>query len=209
MMANNNNPDSALDLASLLKCTVGKDDVDDILSKLGSKYMSVDKLNDFFKSGKMSAMDIIHINCRSMDKNFDEVLCLYSTISAKLTAIAVTETWLSVDTQDFYYISGYKFTSNLRCDKSGGGVEMFVRDKFDYTVCLDLSCSCSFIECVFVTIDVPQKRKFKLIVGCIYRPPSADKNLFIAEITNILQKIESEKSCMVVLAGDYNCNLFK
>jgi hypothetical protein len=86
-----------------------------------SPYIETCKLDGFFKFQVSCAINIIHINCRSLKKNFSNVVNLLSTLSNPLTAIALSETWLSVLNQDTYSLPGYKFVSQPRVDKIGGG----------------------------------------------------------------------------------------
>jgi len=158
----------------------------------------VDQLHNlFFDVNKKSAVDIIYLNCRSLKKHFSEILQLLELVSGPLTAMAVTETWLTYETQDLYNIPGYNFVSNTRPDNIGGGVGIFVnRMQFDFIVRLDLSRMNSFIECLFVVIELHQKNKLKVLLGCVYRPPNYDINLFNCEIVDLLKLIDIERNAI-------------
>jgi len=82
-------------------------------------------LVDFFNPAKTSSIDLIHINCRSKRNKFSELLQLVEIISGPLTAIAVTETWLTLDTQDLYRVPGYKFVSHPHIHRTGGGLFLY------------------------------------------------------------------------------------
>ena len=61
---------------------------------------------------------------------------------------------------------------------------------------------------IYVFIEILNSRKRKLIIGCIYRPPGRDINVFNDQFERLLQSISSEKSeCL--LADYYNVDLFK
>ena len=75
---------------------------DDSIYLQNNIYIELHKLNDFFQFDKMPAVNIMHINCRSIKKNFNGIVNLVSTLSRSLTAIALTETWLTVSNQDTY-----------------------------------------------------------------------------------------------------------
>ena len=119
---------------------------------------------------------------------------LLGLISGSISAIAVTETWLTVDTQDLYHIPGYTFLSNTRINKTGGGVGFFINNQLDFAERVDLCRMNSFIECLFVNIVSPSTGQFKVLLGCVYRPPNADINLFNSEIINLLKIIDNEKN---------------
>jgi len=198
-------PNNIIDLDSFPPfCNDDDDDHGGSILKKNSVYITIDDLNDFFSIGKKSAIDIIHINCRSFLKKFNELLQLINLVSGSLTAIAVTETWLSAATQDLYCIPGYKFVSSTRPDKTGGAVGIFVPNHFNFTVRYDLCRINGFIECIFVSINLPPKGKFKIILGCVYRPTNSEVDLYNCEIVDLLKIIDQEGDCMVLIAGDYN-----
>ena len=82
-----------------------------------SKYITEDKMNDFFNSSYRSAFNLMHVNCRSLKKNFGPLNDLLSHLTNPISAIAITETWLTEALQDVFVIPGYKFISNPRINK--------------------------------------------------------------------------------------------
>jgi hypothetical protein len=57
-----------------------------------------------------------------------------------------------------------------------------------------------------VFIEIEGSLKDKIIVGAIYRPPGTDLHLLNNGIENLLQKLAS-KNTKLIIAGDYNINL--
>ena len=57
-------------------------------------------------------------------------------------------------------------------------------------------------------IEILNSRERKLIIGCIYRPPGHDINVFNDQSERLFQSISSEKS-ESLLAGVYDVDLFK
>ena len=98
------------------------DSLDDNIPENGSRYITEDKLNDFFRFHSSSAFNFLHVNCRSLKQNFGSFKHLFSVVSRPLSAIAVTETWLTEHLQEVYGVLGYMFFSNPRIGKLGGGV---------------------------------------------------------------------------------------
>ena len=172
-----------------------------------SKYVEIQSLHDFFNFRAGSAINLMHINCRSINKNFSNILDLLHVIDGKLMAIPVTETWLKLDTEKYFQIPGYKFVAKSRPDKIGGGIGIFVNKDYEFTVRSDLCHMTEYIECLF--IELHQQGKANILIGCIYRPPNTDLNLFNSEILNILNAIDKEKNKVIVIAGDYNLDFLK
>ena len=95
---------------SVLDC----DDLFDEFLNCNSNYLEESKLNTFFKSSNKFAINLIHINSRSLSKNFKQIISLISRISVPLTAIGVTETWLTNISDTSFQIDGYTFVSKSR-----------------------------------------------------------------------------------------------
>ena len=142
-----------------------------------------------------------------MKKNFSNIVNLLSTLSRPLTAIALTETWLTVSNQDTYQLPGYKFVSHIRINKTGGGVGIFISNEHSYKIRPDLCRMTCDIECVF--IEITQKGKPNVLIGSIYRPPNTDIVTYNSEFESILKIIDSNNKKMSILAGDYNLDLIK
>jgi endonuclease/exonuclease/phosphatase (EEP) superfamily protein YafD len=180
------------------------------LTKDYSRYVTDQDLPNLFKNETKPCIDVIHINARSLKKNFNELENLLARIPNKLTAIAITETWLNESNQTVFSLPGYNFVSKCRTSKTGGGVGIFLSTDYSFTIRNDLSFIASSIECLFVELTKPISHKF--MIGCIYRPPNTDPVLvesFNSEFLKMLTIIEQSKVKTVFLAGDYNLHLLK
>ena len=93
---------------------------------INSAYLTESKLGNFLISGESLSMNLMHINCRSLNKNFKSITNLLSTSNCNFTAIGLSETWLTVTSSDTFSIDGYKFVCKSRIDKIGGGVGLFI-----------------------------------------------------------------------------------
>ena len=170
-------------------------------------YLTESKMNEFFDLGNATAINLMHINCRSLRRNFDSVKLLLQSISSPLTAVCVTETWLSDSLCDIYFLPGYFFISKHRTGKIGGGVGMYLSDNLEYVIRDDLSLMLPEIECL--VIEIIQTDKPNLLIGSIYRPPNTDLVQFNSDILSLLNKICNEKNKLTLLSGDFNLDLCK
>ena len=74
------------------------------------------------------------------------------------------------------HLPGYSCVSIPRSGR-GGGVAFFINDTIIFKCRHDLSnINNNSFESVF--IEILNSRKRKLIIGCIYRPPGRDINVF-------------------------------
>ena len=55
-------------------------------------------------------------------------------------------------------------------------------------------------------IEIPQKGKNNIVIGCIYGPRNTDISLFNSQILVLLKIIDREKK-LAIIAGDYNLDL--
>jgi hypothetical protein len=153
-----------------------------------------------------SDLSILHINCRSLNKNFDSILQLIAQFKFTIPIIAVTETWTTKLTEADFPISGYKFIAKSRENKSGGGVGLYVLETISFKERCDLHVDASNVfESIFIELlNVPNKT----VIGCVYKPPDSDVSAFNMLIDTALSVINSQK-CMCTIAGDFNIDLLK
>ena len=95
---------------------------------------------------------MIHMNCRSILRNFDDIHSLLDTLSITFSAIAVTETWLR-DDSTLRNIQGYKFEKTNRQGRRGGGVGVFIHDNITYKCRTDLHVNGDHMESIFGKLD--------------------------------------------------------
>ena len=158
------------------------------LSNCKSAYLEEDKLNSFFDFGHGSSVNIMHVNCRSIKKNFKSLKCLLHGLDESITAIGISETWLNSTGDNSFDINGYKFVSNPRLNRPGGGVGIFVNCCYDFHICSNLTLMKDHIESIF--IEIKQQSTRHIVIGCIYRPPNTDVSLFNSDLTLILDTLE-------------------
>ena len=149
----------------------------------------------------------MHVNCRSLNMNFNALLMLLHKQVESFSAIAVTETWLSDMNKDDFVIDGFNFICKCRSGKIGGGVGLYLANDLRFFVREDLSMTKEYIECLFVEINQPNFAN--IIVGTVYRPPNSDVCLFNTTISNILDKLDANYNKHVFIAGDFNLDLLK
>ena len=74
-----------------------------------------------------------------------------------------------------------------------------------YKQLTELTYATETIECIFVEIVIDKQKN--MIIGCIYRPPNSDINVFNEKMQNILEHKCFQKNKKVSILGDYNINL--
>jgi hypothetical protein len=146
-----------------------------------------------------SSLKCIYSNATSLVNKWDEFKALVFLHKADIALI--TETWFNESCPT--NVEGYARYSLNRSEGRGGGVVIYVKDCFEsFEVKIgDLTTS---IEHVWCTIKV---KSFKLLVGCLYRPPWSDRstNVSINEAIDAAASLVSENAYdNILIAGDFN-----
>jgi hypothetical protein len=170
-------------------------------------YFSDTDIVDIQNKIDLIELSILHMNIRSIPKNFNKLQPVLQQSQVKYNLIALTETWLKDSNADTFGLNNYTHEFLTRTNKNGGGISLFLDNKYSYKAREDLSCVESSLEMLWVEIEKSSINATKnLIFGIIYRIPGTDPNYFNQKLTETLNKIDSEhKQCIHV--GDYNLNL--
>lgn len=112
------------------------------------------------------------------------------------------ETWLRPDISDAAVnIDAYKFLSQNRTNRRGGGVGMYV--KHDMVSEILISTSFDYIECLWVKL---KRQNDTVIIGNLYRPPNSNITQFLNYLEDILSNLYIEYDKIICL-GDFNINM--
>ena len=164
-----------------------------------------------YKNYIMNAIDesflLLHMNIRSINKNFDNLRLLLENPKQKpCSIIGLTETWLSTDSGQSFALPGFDFVVNNRQNRTGGGVGIYISNKFEYKVHEQLNCMDDVVESLFVELINPNGKN--ILIGVMYRPPKSNTNNFITYLQGLLQNpLFSNKDSF--LMGDFNIDLMK
>ena len=82
-------------------------------------FENLHSIND--RIPKSNSIDVIHINIRSCNKHFNELLARLNSINIKFHVIVLSETWLKFE-EDWFDIKGYKAFHSIRRTKRGGSI---------------------------------------------------------------------------------------
>ena len=169
-----------------------------------SSYIFPEDFHEKFKSCQ-DYFSVMHLNSRSLCKNFDNMQILLSSLKHNFDIIGITETWFNCNTHlELYNMENYSLVQVCRSDKVGGGVAMYVKNGIDYAIRNDLSFCSPELEVLF--IEVKGLKNKSTIFGCVYRPPNTNILSFNDKLNSCLCLLEKEKKDIFLL-GDYNIDL--
>ena len=109
---------------------------------INAQYVSVDEAkNKLNTCGDNSVFSILHINIRSMNKNFEKLKLMLHECNHLFGIICLTETWCSDDAflnDSNLHLPQYNSIHLERKGKRGGGVCVFVHKKLMFKYRKDL-----------------------------------------------------------------------
>lgn len=143
-------------------------------------------------------LSFYHLNVRSLRDKEDEMCIFFSSLNHKFDGLAFSETWFS-GSQDAVTFAGYKCESISRDTRKGGGVALYISNKFSYQVIPEYTIMNRSFECLFV-------KSSAFVAGVIYRPPSGSLPEFFEFLESLLDYLASVNSHVVIL-GDFNIDL--
>ena len=168
-------------------------------------YYDEETFKQLIQTASKINFSLLHCNIRSILNKYDDLVAYLESLEHKFSVIGLTETWLNNENINDFPLTQYNFAGKVRDHKQGGGVGLYVKQSRQYRECHDLSVNNDdIIESQFIELTKPKN----LIVGVIYRPPNDKLELFKNSLSELLQKIDSQKKkCFLV--GDFNIDLLK
>ena len=158
---------------------------------------------------------VLSLNIQSINSKFDSLTAFLSHLDANdvnFSAICLQDTWLSSE-QDvsIFNIPGYHQIHSGKSASNCGGLFIYLRDKYSFTVTGQYNQS-DLWEGLFIEVQ-GESLEGKLAIGNIYRPPKHNNNnatigRFTDEISPILASI-GKKSSNAIVAGDFNIDLLQ
>ena len=168
------------------------------------KYYSED---NFQTDVNNNGFSIIHLNARSISKNFSQINQFLCDLRFAFDIIAISESWMDSSKSSEYDIKGYEVIHQVRQGKRGGGCSLYVRDVLKFKV-LDKWCRSvkDLFECC--TIELMLDGSKNILVSCMYRTPGNQIASFTDEIDEILHDMRLFGKNFY-MCGDFNVDLLK
>ncbi len=199
---NSENPnDTSLDI---IRTVNGHTDLTSI-----SNYYSIEEYNQQTQTTSnipKSSLSILHLNIRSLQKNYDNLTSFLNCLSIQPHVIALTETWLKDTNQHHYHLDGYSTYHSLRMNKEHGGVSLLINSDIHS----EPIHQHTFVNETMEICSVQLNLRTNLIISVIYRPHS--KHVAVEEFSLALNDILTQNTFTknnTILLGDLNINLLE
>ena len=126
---------------------------------VNSKYYDENDVNDLYKKSNSEnnlhnkPLSVININCRSLKKNFDNIVMYLNTFAFSFDILLFCETWLRDSECSLFSIPGYTGHFVCRQDRIGGGVAIYTKSNFKIKLLPDLSNSTGLYNNASVSVE--------------------------------------------------------
>ena len=111
----------------------------------------------------------MHLNIRSLQKHFHKLQSLLCDVNPTPDLIALSETWHNSSSFFIPSLPGYEFiSSSFSCNKAGG-VAIFLKSTYNYSVRSDLKIATA--RCKELWLEVQGINNRSAIIGVVYRHP--------------------------------------
>ena len=173
------------------------------------KYYSPNDVNSLLQSNDNNLF-IIHVNTRSLSKNFDNLKILLASIHTSPDVIGISESWLTDSNSHKFKLDGYHSYHICRPYDAHGGVSLFVKTSIKSFLIDAHSYANKDIEILTVCLPSDNNNKKNTIISCIYRPAGKHERVrsFTNKFSSLLNDSTFTKS-KVFLMGDWNINLLE
>ena len=172
-------------------------------------YFSQDQIISF-SNQLNSKFSVLQLNIRSIHKNIGKLRDFLGTLKGNFSVIVLTETWCTDDNANknsLLQIPNYTpIHQRRKTNRKGGGVSMFIHNKFNFQLLNNLNKSNDDIETL--SIEILNKITKNIIISGIYRPPNGNSSVFKSEVKDLIQKVQKSKQIdkPFYTTGDLNIN---
>ena len=102
-----------------------------IISSLETNYLSPREIDKNFQNFSEESFSVLHLNIRSMNKNFVTFQDFYKFLNTKLRIAGLTETLVNdsnINQNSLIQLEGYISVHQIRKSRKGGRIVLFIRD---------------------------------------------------------------------------------
>ena len=143
---------------STKECFVDNDHDPDVnfyhdVSMLDTQYLMPDKFKTNFKDFSKNSFSVLHLNIRSINKNFEAFSEFYSKLNHVFSVICFSETWASeenINKNSTFQSKNYNAIHEVRNSHKRGGLYLLIHESLFYKPRKDLSINSEAIESLSV-----------------------------------------------------------
>mgnify|MGYP001795064481 FL=1 len=173
---------------------------------MDTPYISYEEHKNINVNG-LAEFSILHLNIRSIKKNFENFKLFLSSFSFDFSIICFSETWLDdsfLESQSLYELPNYKSVHQVRNNGKGGGVSIYINEAINFKLRSDLSINSTDVESI--SVELLYNKKSNTLINVLYRPPKGLAEPFEKFLSSIFENTNNSNKSFHI-AGDFNLNL--
>ena len=101
---------------------------------LDTPYILPEEFQKFVGSSSHDSFSILHLNIRSIKKNFDNFKLFFSSLAFSFSVICFSETWLDEVGNSLYELPNYISKHQVRDDCKMEGVSIYIHNSSNFKV---------------------------------------------------------------------------
>ena len=151
---------------------------------LDTPYILPEEFQKFVGSSSHDSFSILHLNIRSIKKNFDDFKLFFSNLAISFSVICFSETWLDEVGNSLYELPQYISKHQVRDDSKGGGVSIYIHNSLSFKVHSNLFINSIDIDSLSIKLPLDNKRS--TFVNVLHRPPNGKIEPFETFLVKLL-----------------------
>ena len=176
------------------------------LSQIDSVFYAVEEATTSLKKINDKTFSVLHLNVRSLNKNFKSLKELLTSIKFGFKVICLTKTWCTDDPRNetLFNLENYTSINQVRKHGRGGGICIFIHDSLTFKLRSDLGTNSNDIESL--AIEIINKNSKNAVINAQYRQPDRDFKQYKTYLENFFNKMKNSNKAIYIV-GDTNLNL--
>jgi len=158
----------------------------------------VNELNDHLQV-KERKLNIIHLNIRSLQKNYDELVILVNSLAqSEIDIIVLSETFVVAEI-NYFNLPGYNIFYNNASLNNHDGTVVYLKEYISPSVEITKLAEVTLLRVVFEFNHINHG------IVAFYRPPSANVETFLTDFSKYI--VDLTKTDVEIWVGDVNIDL--
>ena len=177
------------------------------IGNLDTPYISHEEHKNLNVNGSADTLFILHLNIRSIKKNFENFNFFLFSLSFDFSVICFSETWLdesSLTSQSLYELPNCKNIHQIRNYGKGSRIFIYIKNSINFKPRPDLSIDDTDVESVSIELLCNKNRN--TLINVLYRPLKGFTEPFEKFLNCTFRKTKKSNK-KFHLARDFNVNV--
>ena len=154
------------------------------------KYLKTPNVKLPFVREQRNTLTLLHVNIRSLNKNFDELHCFLTSLPHLPDIVCVSETRLKGEPLTNITIPDYNFAQTDSATNANG-VAIYIFSKYKFELVQSYNMNLNGCEDLWLEVTVPTNQT-SFIIGAVYRHPSSKIETFCEAFINTINLLSKK-----------------